>query len=349
MTRKVNPFAIGLFVIGALGIFTATLILLFGGNFFKNKASFVLYFNGSVNGLDVGSAVKFKGVRIGNVKSVEVTYDAESDVILTPVIIEINAVIFSPSATLVSKAERKEFYDHQIRNGLAAKLGMESFVTGKLFIELDYHRPNKQRFHRRNGTNFIAIPTITSEIDKFISGADNLIKKFDQIDFKHISERLMSVLSSLDDQLQDSNISEMIHSISNAALAIQSFLNSDRMHGLLKDASMAMGDLQNFLGKVSQAIERLETDIAVTAKGMRQVMSEDICQMVNDFHRASEKFAEVCVCISGLLGSQSDFRESVKVFLFQGSKVMQSLGHFLNILNKTPNAIVAGVNYETEH
>ncbi|MDR1435352.1 MAG: MlaD family protein [Puniceicoccales bacterium] len=349
MAKKINPFAIGLFVLGALAIFTTTLILLFGGNFFKNKASFVLYFNGSVNGLDVGSAVKFKGVRIGNVKSVDVVYDAESDVILTPIIIEINAVIFSPSTNLLPKAERKDFYDHQIRNGLAAKLGMESFVTGKLFIELDYHRLNKPRFHRKNGTNFIAIPTITSEIDKFISGADSLIKKFDQIDFKHISERLMSILSNLDDQIQDSNISEMIQNISNAALAIQSFLNSDRMYGLLEDASVAMGDLQGFLGKLSQAVERLETDVAVTTKAMRRVMSEDIGRVASDLHRASEKFAETCASISELLGSQSDFRESAKVFLSQGSKAIQSLRYFLDLLNKAPNAIVAGVDYETEH
>jgi hypothetical protein len=47
--------------------------------------------------------------------------------------------------------------------------------------------------------NFAQIATIASEIEKSISGVDHALKQLDQIDFKNISPRLISILSKLDD------------------------------------------------------------------------------------------------------------------------------------------------------
>jgi paraquat-inducible protein B len=331
MHRKVNPAVIGVFIVGALLLLICSFLLLFRGNFFRNRAAFVLYFNGSLNGLDIGSPVKFKGVRMGAVKSINIAYDAESSSVLTPVEVEIDTTVFSPSVQVQSKANYNEFYRHQVMDGLAAKLSMESFVTGKLFVELDYYSPNKIRFYVKNKTHLPQIPTVASEIEKFISGADNIIKQFNKVDLKTISKRLVSILSNVDDQLKESSLKELIHNISNAAMGIQTFLDSDRMRGLIERFSVAMFDVQKFLAGLSQTMEHLKKNVDAAA--------EDISQ-------AARKFGSACECVSGLIGPHSDFRESAKECLQQAAKALRLLRCFLDLLNKTPNALFAGIDYE---
>jgi hypothetical protein len=82
-----------------------------------------VYFNSSLNGLDIHSAGRFKGVYLGDMKAVDIVYDADS-ALTTPVVAEIDAIIFSISARSPSKGEREQFSRHQIMNGLAAKLNM---------------------------------------------------------------------------------------------------------------------------------------------------------------------------------------------------------------------------------
>jgi paraquat-inducible protein B len=330
MTKKVNLFAIGVFTMGALSLFILAIVILFRGSFFSKTTSVVFYFNGSLNGLDIGSAVKFKGVRIGNVKAIDIVYDADSGV-ATPVIAEIDIAIFSPSAQLLSKSERDQFYQTQTMNGLAAKLSMESFVTGKLFVELDYYRPSKLRFYGKNRTSFPQIPTIASEVEKFISSADHVLKQFGQIDFKSISTRLVSILTNFDDQLQGTNFCELVHNISNAAVEIQAFFHSDNMQLLVERLSLALDDVRQFLNNVSVAVEQLGANFDVTASDVRQ---------------AADKFSHTCEHISELVGPQSDFRGSAKDFLLRANKTLQSLRYLLDLLNKTPNALLAGIDYE---
>jgi paraquat-inducible protein B len=340
VSKKVNPSLIGAFMFGALAILTMTFVVLLRGNLFRSSVPFVLYFNSSINGLDVGSAVKFKGVRIGTVKSIDIIYDAEVNAVSTPTVIEINGNVFSPSIESLPKSEQSEFYKHQIINGLSAKLSMESLVTGKLFIELDYYHPYKMRFYGKNGTHFQQIPTVASEIEKFISGADNILKKFNEIDFKTISDQSISILSEVDHQVKNLDLAAMTRHISEAAISIQRFLNSDRINNLLESLRMVMVNVQKFLDQLSQTLVHFEGNVATVVSTIQQIGSR--------LGHSCDAFSTVCVHISGLVGAQSDFRENVKAFLSQGTRALQSLRYFFDLLNKTPNAIFAGVDYENK-
>src|SRR5215468_3679253 len=74
MSAKANFFKIGLFTIGATLALVFLLVLLGAGKLFQSKIVMETYFNESVQGLEVGSKVKYRGVIVGEVKSIGFTY-----------------------------------------------------------------------------------------------------------------------------------------------------------------------------------------------------------------------------------------------------------------------------------
>ena len=88
MSKKANSKLIGIFVLGALILIIAGILVFGSGKFLEDKDTFVLYFDSSVNGLNVGAPVKFKGVQIGEVTRIGLELHLEDIAFRTPVFIE---------------------------------------------------------------------------------------------------------------------------------------------------------------------------------------------------------------------------------------------------------------------
>ena len=73
MGRRANPTVIGAFIIGAVALIVIGLLVLGRGQFFSDTQTFVLYFDGSIKGLNIGAPVEFQGVRIGSVTDIHVS------------------------------------------------------------------------------------------------------------------------------------------------------------------------------------------------------------------------------------------------------------------------------------
>src|SRR5262245_30436492 len=134
MGRKANPIIIGAFVVGAIALAVFGIVVFGSGRLFKETTPFVMYFTGSVDGLSVGSPVKFKGVEIGGVTSIQLDLGEEARI---PVWIEIdNKKIVARGAEWPSD---RAALRAAIERGLRAQLNSQSIVTGLLFVQLDYH------------------------------------------------------------------------------------------------------------------------------------------------------------------------------------------------------------------
>lgn len=76
MAKKADPKKIGAFVVGAIVLVMVGLVVFGSGKFFAKTRTFVLFFEGSVGGLNVGAPVNFRGVRVGSVKDIVALRDA---------------------------------------------------------------------------------------------------------------------------------------------------------------------------------------------------------------------------------------------------------------------------------
>jgi paraquat-inducible protein B len=90
MSKQANPKVIGGFVLGALALIVIVFVIFGSAEFFKKTNGFVIYFEGDVTGLRIGSPVKVRGVDIGSVTKINPLYDKEGD-ILIEVIVKIYA------------------------------------------------------------------------------------------------------------------------------------------------------------------------------------------------------------------------------------------------------------------
>jgi paraquat-inducible protein B len=172
MSRKADPKLIGAFVLGGAGLLLLAIILLADGSFWRDRPTYTLYFEGSTTGLQVGSPVVFRGVKIGSVESIGLSIDKESFAVLVPVRFRAD----SPSlehleggqASIEEMGGRQALLEH----GLRARLKTWSFLTGQLYIDLDFYPEKPAQLHGRKGE--AEIPTLPTEVQEFANKLDKL-------------------------------------------------------------------------------------------------------------------------------------------------------------------------------
>ena len=134
MSRKTNKTAIGIFVTGALVLLVLGISFFGSGVLLQRTDKYVLFFDGSVKGLSIGAPVVFRGVKIGNVKHVNLLYDSTTKKVHILVIINIELARVQGMPDSLGYPN----YADLIEKGLRATLDVQSFVTGQLMISFDF-------------------------------------------------------------------------------------------------------------------------------------------------------------------------------------------------------------------
>lgn len=135
MTPRPNAVRIGLFAIGGLGLLVAALLVIFGGRLFAPNERAVMHFSGSVQGLQVGAPVVFRGVRMGSVRSIGVVRDQGQYRI--PVVAEIAPATITDLDGRLTAGETELTLQGLVAQGLTARLVTRSLLTGQLYVDLD--------------------------------------------------------------------------------------------------------------------------------------------------------------------------------------------------------------------
>ena len=205
MARKTNPKLIGGFVIGAVALVIIGVIAFGGGKFLAEKDEAVLFFTGSsLSGLDVGSPVTFRGIKVGSVTRIVIRYDVDNQTLRIPVYIEIEANKFQ----FISGHRDVKNLQALVERGLRAQLVVESLVTGQVSVEFDFH-PDTPITLTGAEPEMIELPTIPSDMATLKANVESVLKKIAALPLDQIaSEALDTVktankfLTGLDAQVQ---------------------------------------------------------------------------------------------------------------------------------------------------
>ncbi len=191
MNKKVSPALIGAFIVATFFLIALSIALLGGGKFFNKRDTVIAYFEGSLQGLSVGSPVKYHGVTVGEVKEIRINIQASGYDITIPVLIDL---ISGGSVHIIGVETDESYSDEFLRvmvdRGLRATLKMQSLVTGKLYIELAF-RPDEPPVFRDKTGNCIEIPTTASELQQISDAIQTL-------DIKNLVDKALTIFSSLE-------------------------------------------------------------------------------------------------------------------------------------------------------
>ncbi|MFA4904869.1 MAG: MlaD family protein, partial [Desulfobaccales bacterium] len=207
MAKQANRMMIGGFVVLAVVLMAASLVVFGSGKFFQKTNKYVLYFNESVKGLSVGAPVLFQGVPVGSVTGITLQADLVKMKTQIPVIIDID-----PNRWQVRAGER----DYQktagklIEMGLRGQLIMQSFITGQLMIELDFYPKSAVCYAPakidKDYKDHIVIPTCASTSERLSSA-------FDKLDLEGLRKKLESTMAGVDRLVNNPDLAVSIRAL----------------------------------------------------------------------------------------------------------------------------------------
>lgn len=204
MSKQANKTVIGAFVVGAIALVVVGLLIFGSGKFLSKRLTYVMFFEGSVKGLQVGSPVTFRGVKIGEVTDIGLRFNPADMSVRIPVYVEINPDKFmSPAAR--KEAKPYQYYQGLIEKGVKARLELQSFVTGQLLVGLDFY-PDKP-------IRLVGLDKKYREIPTIPSGMEQLAKTIQDLPLKEITERLNSVLEGANTFVRSPELSESVASL----------------------------------------------------------------------------------------------------------------------------------------
>jgi len=268
MAKQASKMMIGVFLIIALFLLIASLVVFGSGKFFTKTQKFVLYFNEPVKGLDVGSPVLFQGVAVGSVISIDIIADPIKRQANIPVIIQIELDRFKfrkPSETLNPQKDMPLL----IEEGFRATLTMQSLITGKLLIELDYY-PGTPLILKNIDKEYIEIPTIPSTTSK-------LAQALDKLDLEAIQTKLESALDGIATLVNNPDLAASIGHLKETLRDARKLVNRvDRqVDPLAQDTKKTVKDIGKLARDLDARVGELAPSLEKTLSAMRSVISDD--------------------------------------------------------------------------
>lgn len=327
MSKKANKSLIGAFVLGAIVLVVAGVVIFGSGRLFKKTHKYVMFFEGSVKGLNVGSPVTFRGVKIGQVTDIKVDFYGKSLSVLIPVYIEIDPA----SAVLASGGVPSgQYLRPMIKKGLRAQLQLQSFVTGQLVVNLDFY-PNKPARFVGAEKRYPEIPTIPTPLEELTSTIQGL--KLDQT-----VRRIESAVEGIDRMVNSPQLKESIVSLNKVLISVDTLVR-DTDSRLIPVTSSIKETSDAARGAFIQAQKTLamrEGPPAEVARGIRDTLEsarltlEETRKAVAGVRRAADRNANIGYDLSRTL-------EEI-------SSLSRSLRSLTDYLDRHPEALIRGKN-----
>ncbi|MFA5517179.1 MAG: MlaD family protein [Desulfuromonadales bacterium] len=295
--RRPNYFKIGLFVLSAAAILVLAIVAFGVGALFEKQVIVETYFTTSVQGLDIGSPVKFRGVQVGQVREMSVVrlaYPTRHRYVLVRMSLKKQA--FLGTGEQVTRAEIRR----EVDAGLRMRLSFQG-VTGAAYIEVDYLDPERnQALEIDWQPQYPYIPAAPSIITRITDAVDGILRNLDKLNIEGIATGLQETLSTLNRTLQQADIAAIgsqaemllkelrqtngqlaakLESLRVEPLLAQADATLDQIGGL---AQRAEAPLQDFLQSSAQASQNLNllleqlnssNDLPASISHLRQVLT----------------------------------------------------------------------------
>ncbi len=337
MASTANPRLIGAFVIVGIGLMVAAALIFGSFSFFGQRIPFVVYFQGDLSGLDVGAPVNFRGVRIGEVTGVELHFDAATKKFLIPVYAEIDPENFIVE-NVGSITRAGESIPVLIQQGLRAQLSSQSFVTGKLLVELDFH-PDTPATMIGDDKGVAEIPAIPSSLEELQSSIEKLVKTIAAAHLPELITDVRDLIKDLDSQVN----------------AIHATQISEDTRQLLQQLIVLTENTSSRIDEISASVDATTASIRQTAdRGTAAMQSADTMfndisaavasarPMIEALDSAASRASTLLVTANGTIEPGSPLYRELMDLLNEVTLMSQSIRNLADQLERDPTSVLFG-------
>jgi paraquat-inducible protein B len=209
MGSKISPTMIGAFVVGAIICMVAGVLLFGGGKFFQEKVPYVMFFDSSVEGLNVGAPVIFRGVQIGQVTEISAIADPQTYDVRIKVQVELVRGVIKMGIEDLRPKDQREAVKNLIQKGARASLRMQSFVTGLLYVAIDFYPGTPVTLLGLDPTS-PELPTIPSDMDQLKATLQQAMGELKKLPLEALFSEVLGTLKRANNLLEMPEIKQTL-------------------------------------------------------------------------------------------------------------------------------------------
>ena len=344
MTPRPNAARIGLFALGGLALLVAAVVLVFGGRLFAATEQAVMHFRGSVYGLQVGSPVVFRGVRLGSVRSVDVVYAQGRFTV--PVEVELDPAQIrtlgagaaaagepSPSSSRVTLVTLLE-------QGLTGQLATHSLLTGQLYIDLDL-RPGivPAAPVARDPQGRLEIPTTPT---RFQSLQDQL----DRVDLTKMTDDLSATLVAARKLVTGPELQQTVAKLAQTASALKrlSATLDQRVPRLADAAQGTLGDASQAAARLGSAADRFggAADRVGSAAARAETLLAPDSRVVTSVQQAADELTRAAATLRTAAGDESATVQGVQRAMADLARAARAVRELADSIEQQPQSLIRG-------
>jgi phospholipid/cholesterol/gamma-HCH transport system substrate-binding protein len=257
MAKKTSNLMIGLFVTSGVVIVVVAVVWLSASKYFEKGYYFATYFDESVQGLQIDSAVKYRGIKIGNVERIAVAPDRR--------LIE---VIMKITVKPREEAERK----------VVAKL-RSAGITGIVFVELDRYGPDEPDLSPKLSfePEFKVVPSQPSNIKQLQDAVENIVGKVEALDFgaivanmESITARVDTLVEQIQERTKDEPLKEVLVEAKGTLVGVQDLII--HLNNVLDEMNLATASdkVQEFIGTLDRNTRTISINMRASSENLRR-------------------------------------------------------------------------------
>ena len=269
---------------------------------FTERKKYILYFDGSVSGLEVGAPVEFKGIKVGTVKNITLEVHEETGGYYIPVLIDIEPQrlkVHSRSEALLRTQIGEKLRDKAIAalvsKGLRARLKSTNFLTGQLIVDLDLF-PDREGQYADIKSEYKQLPTLPTELEEITTSLTRLVEKIEKLPIESLANSMVKTAKGLENIFGGDQLADTIAEYKKLAISVGKVIDNVDQTTLprINDAvANGRNALKRMDGTLQSATTLFETANATLADG--SPLKYDVSVMLRELasaSRAVRNFAE---------------------------------------------------------
>jgi phospholipid/cholesterol/gamma-HCH transport system substrate-binding protein len=323
MASQRTKFTVGLFLTFGIGIALLAFIWLGMSRFLQKGHYYATYFNESVQGLDVDSPVKYRGVSIGRVDSIEVAPDAR----LIEVILKIDT-------------------GQKLDNDIVAQLSPVG-ITGGMIIELDRMKEGEPDQSPELGfqSEYPVVSSKPSEISGILQGINDVLIQIRSMDLEVISGKIKLALDNANQAILDTDLKTLSKSLESSLEDLRRIVDREKWDRIMASLEDAVSSFNSVMDKADTSLGHVEGTVA----GLERITvgkAETIEAAIEDFKAAAEKANTLLEKGHSLVDGTDDLLSNLRQYLLDISRNLEQASENINRITETiadqPSQLIFG-------